>query len=131
MLAELYEKEGGMRKAIDEYVQAIDLNKKDYQSYYNVANLLSGLGKKDEAAEMLFNLLEKKKCSRCGYTIDNYLSTGLFGCENCYKVFSDNVDELLYKINGKCNHIKINEVNNKNNNLNKSNIIKNTKSEKK
>ena len=27
MLAQIYEKEGGMRKAIDEYVQAIDLNK--------------------------------------------------------------------------------------------------------
>ena len=41
MLAELYEKEGGMRKAIDEYVQAIDINKKDYESYYTVAKLLN------------------------------------------------------------------------------------------
>ncbi len=28
MLAEIYEDEGGMRKAIDEYVQAIDIHKK-------------------------------------------------------------------------------------------------------
>ena len=60
MLAEIYEKEGGMRKAIDEYVQAIDLDKQDYDSYYKVAELLNGLDKKDEAAEMLFNLLNKK-----------------------------------------------------------------------
>lgn len=60
MLAEIYEKEGGMRKAIDEYVQAIDLNKKDYDSYYKVAELLNNLNKKDEAAQMLFNLLNKK-----------------------------------------------------------------------
>ena len=59
LLAELYEKEGGMRKAIDEYVQAIDINKKDYNSYYKVAELLDNLDKKDEAAEMLFNLLNK------------------------------------------------------------------------
>ena len=39
-LAEIYEKEGGMRKAIDEYVQAIDLDKQDYDSYYKVAKLL-------------------------------------------------------------------------------------------
>ena len=60
MLAEIYEKEGGMRKAIDEYVQAIDLDKQDYDSYYKVAKLLNGLDKKDEASEMLFNLLNKK-----------------------------------------------------------------------
>ena len=50
MLAQIYEKEGGMRKAIDEYVQAIDLNKKDVDSYYKVADLLNQLDKKDEAA---------------------------------------------------------------------------------
>lgn len=60
MLAEIYEQEGGMRKAIDEYVQAVDLNKKDYDSYYKVAELLNNLNKKDEASEMLFNLLRKK-----------------------------------------------------------------------
>ena len=60
MLAELYEKEGGMRRAIDEYVQAIDLNKKDYDSYYKVAELLNNLDKKNEASEMLFSLLNKK-----------------------------------------------------------------------
>ena len=35
LLAQIYEKEGGMRKAIDEYVQAIDINKQDYDSYCN------------------------------------------------------------------------------------------------
>lgn len=60
MLAQIYEQEGGMRKAIDEYVQAIDLNKQDYNSYYKVSELLNQLEKKDEAAQMLFNLLQKK-----------------------------------------------------------------------
>ena len=66
LLAQIYEKEGGMRKAIDEYVQAIDINKQDYDSYYKVAELLNGLDKKQEAAEMLaisysqFRALEKE-----------------------------------------------------------------------
>lgn len=60
MLAEIYETEGGMRKSIDEYVQAIDINKKDYDSYYKVAELLNNLDKSDEASQMLFNLLSKK-----------------------------------------------------------------------
>lgn len=60
LLAQIYEKEGGQRKAVDEYAQAIDINKKDYDSYYKVANLLIDLDKKDEAAQMLTNLLSKK-----------------------------------------------------------------------
>jgi len=60
LLAEIYEKEGGQRKAVDEYVQAIDINKQDYDSYYKVANLLTDLDKKDEAEKMLTNLLSKK-----------------------------------------------------------------------
>lgn len=59
-LAEVYEKEGGMRKAIDEYVKVIDINKQDYNSYYKVADLLNNLDKKDEAVQMLNNLLHKK-----------------------------------------------------------------------
>ena len=71
MLAQVYEIEGGMRKAIDEYVQAIDINKQDYDSYYTIANLLKQLDKKDEASEMLHNLLQKKP--------DYYKATELLG----------------------------------------------------
>lgn len=60
MLAKIYEKEGGMRKAIDEYVQVIDIHKKDYESYYRISYLLNELGKKEEASQMLESLLRKK-----------------------------------------------------------------------
>ncbi len=60
LLAQIYEKEGGERKAVDEYAQAIEINKKDYDSYYKVANLLIDLDKKDDAAQMLISLLNKK-----------------------------------------------------------------------
>lgn len=59
-LAQIYEKEGGMRKAIDEYVQAIDNNKKDYDTYYKISYLLNELGKPNEASQMLETLLKKK-----------------------------------------------------------------------
>ena len=32
LLAQIYEKEGGQRKAVDEYIQVIDINKQDYDS---------------------------------------------------------------------------------------------------
>lgn len=60
MLAQIYEKEGGMRKAIDEYVQAIDSNKQDYDTYYRISYLLNELDKKEEATQMLETLLRKK-----------------------------------------------------------------------
>ena len=60
LLAQIYEKEGGQRKAVDEYLQTIEINKQDYDSYYKVANLLTDLDKKDEAAKILTNLLSKK-----------------------------------------------------------------------
>ena len=49
-----------MRKAIDEYVKAVDLNKKDYDSYYKISFLLNELGKKEDATTMLNNLLKAK-----------------------------------------------------------------------
>lgn len=60
MLAECYEQEGGMRKAIDEYVTAIDIRKNDYKSYFKIAELLKDLGKKAEAIQMLETLLKTK-----------------------------------------------------------------------
>lgn len=60
LLAECYEKEGGMRRAIEEYVTAVDINKKDYKSYFKIADLLRDLGKKDEAIEMLNTLVRTK-----------------------------------------------------------------------
>ena len=60
ILAECYEKEGGMRRAIDEYVTAVDINKRDYKSYFKIAELLRDLGKKNEAVQMLENLVRTK-----------------------------------------------------------------------
>lgn len=71
MLAQIYEKEGGMRKAIDEYVKVLDINKKDYKAYYKISTLLIELGQKDEAIEMLNNLLSAKA--------DIYEATALLG----------------------------------------------------
>lgn len=60
MLAEIFEEEGGMRKAIDEYVRVLDIKSNDYKSYFKISKLLNELGKKDEAIEML-KILSKKK----------------------------------------------------------------------
>ena len=60
LLAEIYEKEGGMRRAIDEYVTVVDIKKNDDKSYFKIAELLRDLGKKNESIEMLENLIKTK-----------------------------------------------------------------------
>ena len=60
LLAEIYQEEGGMRKAIDEYVKVLDIKGDDYKSYFKISKLLNDLDKKDEAIEMLTILTKKK-----------------------------------------------------------------------
>ena len=60
ILAEIYEKEGGMRKSIDEYVKVLDIKRNDYKSYYRISTLLKDLGRNKQAIEMLENLLKVK-----------------------------------------------------------------------
>lgn len=59
------------------------------------------------------NSLEKSKCNKCGYTLDEYLNSGMLGCEECYNAFGNTIEELIYKINGKNRHIKIDKSNTK------------------
>ena len=51
-------------------------------------------------------LPEEIKCKKCGYTLSKYRSTGLFGCDECYKTFKKEIDEILLKIQGKNRQIK-------------------------
>ncbi len=60
LLAKIYEKEGGMRKAIDEYVKLVDIRRDDFKSYFKIADLLNDLGQKNEAIQMLENLMKTK-----------------------------------------------------------------------
>ena len=60
MLAEIYEQEGGLRKAIDEYVKVVDLDQNAYDSYYKIAVLLKELGNNEDSREMLTKLVNKK-----------------------------------------------------------------------
>ena len=60
MLAEIYEKEGGMRKAIDEYIKVLDIKGNDHKSYFKISQLLNDLDRKDEAIEMLQILIKKR-----------------------------------------------------------------------
>lgn len=96
LLAEMYEKEGGLRKAVDEYVKVIDINKKDYNSYYKIAVLLNDFNKKDEAIEMLTNLVNKKPDF---YKASELLGTLLCDKENFKEAINVYMNALRYNPN--------------------------------
>ena len=52
-----------------------------------------------------FMLPEEINCKNCGYTLSKYKSTGLFGCDNCYSTFKNEVDRILKTIQGSNRHV--------------------------
>ena len=47
----------------------------------------------------------KLQCKNCGTTFDDFLNTGIFGCDECYETFEDRIEPLLRKIQGANKHI--------------------------
>ena len=44
-------------------------------------------------------------CDVCGTTYDDFVKTGMFGCENCYRVFSNRLDNVLKRLHGSDRHV--------------------------
>ena len=44
-------------------------------------------------------------CDVCGTKYDDFTNNGMLGCENCYKVFSRRLDNVLKKLHGNNRHI--------------------------
>lgn len=55
-------------------------------------------------------------CDKCGLTFDEFLDSGKFGCDHCYRVFENKIDPILKRLHGSNRYIgrnvKINDENN-------------------
>ena len=60
LLGQLYEKEGKINVALDEYIRAVELKHDDYEMHYKVALLLRETEKNEESVIMLQDLLKMK-----------------------------------------------------------------------
>lgn len=45
------------------------------------------------------------RCSFCGSTMDDYLQTGLVGCEKCYRCFRTDLQPYIERLQGDAPHI--------------------------
>lgn len=44
-------------------------------------------------------------CPTCGFTYSQFLKKGKFGCENCYETFSEQLPQLLERIQAGTKHV--------------------------
>lgn len=64
-----------------------------------IQELLSLFHGKDEDAE------DDRTCPVCGRSLKEFRKTGMFGCDNCYDTFSEELDALLPRMQGADRHV--------------------------
>ena len=52
-----------------------------------------------------FNSAVATKCNSCKTNYDEFIESGLLGCEDCYDVFTNKIDALLKNIHGSNRHV--------------------------
>ena len=45
------------------------------------------------------------KCKKCGMTYNDFIKTGMFGCDECYETFEGPINSLLKSLHGTTKHI--------------------------
>lgn len=80
--------------------------------FINFSNIFSPIF--SNIPEYLFSEEDILKCPNCGYTLKDYSKTGLFGCKECYKTFSNELDDMFLKYHGKNRHFKLGKNTSKN-----------------
>ena len=48
---------------------------------------------------------EDKTCPVCGRSLKEFRKTGMFGCDNCYNTFAEELDALLPRMQGADHHV--------------------------
>ena len=70
---------------------------------FSLADLMLGLGASQEIEQASGGA--QLKCSRCGYSQEDFKKTGRLGCPECYKVFAEGLESLLKTMHKGTKHI--------------------------
>lgn len=72
----------------------------NFEMPIDISNFLGDFDFENESF-MPFNISSKDiKCNKCNMTYQEFLDNGKFGCEECYKIFSDKIENVLKRIQG-------------------------------
>lgn len=48
---------------------------------------------------------EDRVCPRCGRSLNEFRKTGMLGCDQCYETFSEELEQLLPRMQGASEHV--------------------------
>ena len=87
--------------------QELGIGTMDFSMPMNFSSFFSGMLDEFENSDMLpmFDTVKQIKCKSCGYTLEDILDSGKFGCANCYDTFESRLDPIIRKIQGSNKHI--------------------------
>ena len=52
-----------------------------------------------------FNYIQERVCSRCKTSLSDFYRANIVGCANCYKVFENEIRQLILQKQGAMNHV--------------------------
>ena len=93
-------------------IKIINGHKTELHLCKNCAKKFEDASDPDPAYENIFaplgeyeNLPRNKICPACKTTLKQFLETGYLGCEQCYREFEDEIEEVLKKVQGATLHV--------------------------
>ena len=97
--------------------EKLGINKMSFNMPIGISDFFGGFFE-DLASDEFSPLLEQTKtlkCNNCGFTFDDIIRTGKFGCGECYDTFETRIAPLMREIQGSNKHEgRLGKSNNKN-----------------
>lgn len=104
----------------DKCAKKLGLYNMDFSMPISMSSFLGDMLNEYENEAFLpsFSSIATSECNKCGTDYDEFIETGLLGCENCYDIFTNKIDSLLKNIHGSNRHVgRISKFLESNNNL--------------
>ena len=85
----------------------LGIDRMDFNMPIDFASFFSGMLEEMEGSEMMpmFDSIRDLQCKSCGYTFEDILNKGKFGCANCYDTFESRLEPIIRKIQGSNQHV--------------------------
>ena len=93
-------------------IKIINGQKTELHLCKNCAKKFEDTSEQEPESENIFSplggyetLTQNKVCPVCNTTLKQFLETGYLGCEQCYREFEDQIEEVLKKVQGATLHV--------------------------
>lgn len=75
-----------------------------FDAPFSFSNILAGYMDFPGFGGLPYQVKRNDSCSACGMDYEDFKKTGRFGCSECYKSFSGQVEPLIKRIHGNSQH---------------------------